>query len=132
MVIRILLGILGLFHLGNGAAMLLAPERWYAAVPGVGMTGPMNHHFIQDIGLAYLASGAGLMLGARAGRTAATLARAGAAWPALHALLHIWGWIANGIPRDANAFVSEAIGVVALAALGALLAGLRARNEGVV
>ena len=130
MVIRILLGILGLFHLGNGAAMLLAPESWYAATPGVGMTGPMNHHFIQDIGLAYLASGAGLILGARAGRTAATLALAGAAWPALHALLHVWGWIAHGIPRDATAFVSEAVGVVALAALGALLAGLRARNEG--
>jgi hypothetical protein len=132
MVIRVLLGILGLFHLVNGAAMLLAPESWYAATPGVGMTGPMNHHFIQDIGLAYLASGAGLMLGARAGRTAATLALAGATWPALHALLHVWGWIANGIPRDANAFVSEAVGVVVLAVLGVLLAWKRARDEGVV
>jgi hypothetical protein len=132
MVIRILLGILGLFHLVNGAAMLFAPESWYAAVPGVAMTGPMNHHFIQDIGLAYLASGAGLMLGAGSGRIAATLALAGATWPALHALLHVWGWIAHGIPRDANAFVSEAVGVVALAALGVLFAWLRARDEGAV
>jgi len=132
MVIRILLGLLGLFHLANGLFMLASPDAWYAAVPGVGMTGPMNHHFIQDIGLAFAASGLGLLLGARAGRTAATLALAGATWPALHALLHVWGWIAHGIPHDTNVFVSEAVGVVAISALGAVLAWLRARDEGVV
>ena len=47
--------------------MLTAPENWYAGVPGVTMAGPINLHFITDIGLAFLASGAGVMLGARKG-----------------------------------------------------------------
>ena len=57
MVTRLILVLLGLIHLANGLWMLTAPEAWYAAVPGVAMTGPLNHHFIQDIGLAFLASG---------------------------------------------------------------------------
>jgi hypothetical protein len=130
MVIRIFLGLLGLFHLANGLHMLFAPEAWYGALPGVADTGPMNHHFIQDVGLAFVASGLALLLGTRAGRTAATLALAGATWPALHALLHVWGWIDHGTPHDTIVFLSEAIGVMAAGALGAVLAWLRARQEG--
>src|ERR1700722_6770907 len=98
MFVRAGLLLLGLIHLGNGLWMMLAPDGWYAAVPGVSMTGPINHHFIADIGLAFVASGAGLLLGARNMHAAGAFAVAGSAWPALHALLHIWGWVHMGFP----------------------------------
>jgi hypothetical protein len=132
MVIRIVLALIGLFYVVNGGYMLAAPEAWYAAIPGVIDTGPMNHHFIQDIGLAYAASGAGLLLGARTRRNAGTLALAGATWPALHAMLHLAGWVMHGIPAEIRVALNEAIGVMALAVLGAVLAILRARREGAV
>lgn len=130
MIIRALLLLLGLFQLVNGLWMLTAPEAWYAAVPGVTMTGPINLHFITDIGLAFVASAAGLILGARKGWAAFALA--GAVWPALHALFHIWGWVHHGFPTEANMIVSETVGVVGLSTLGVVLGWLRAREEGVV
>jgi hypothetical protein len=127
MIVRVLLVLVGAGTLLNGLFMLVAPGQWFAAVPGVPV--PFNPHFVMDIGMAYLASGAGLMWGARAGRTAAIVAGAGAVWPVLHALIHIDGWLMHGFPADPRIAVSEAVGVVALAALGAVLAWLRLRGE---
>lgn len=130
MAVRLLLLVVGLAHIVNGLFMLVAPGVWYVVVPGVVMTGPFNAHFIYDIGMAFVASGFGLAYGARSGRTAAIVACAGAVWPMLHALIHVKGWAANGLPSDANVAISEAVGVVAIAALGAGLAWLRVRGEG--
>lgn len=129
MVVRILLLIVGIVHIANGTYMLLAPEAWYAAVPGVTATGPFNPHFILDIGMAFVASGAGLALGARKRATSAILACAGATWPALHALIHIDGWFTMGFPSDTQVAISEVVGVVVLAALGVMLAWLRLKGE---
>jgi hypothetical protein len=129
MTIRLLLALLGTVQGANGLAMLAAPVGWYAATPGVAMTGPFNSHFVRDIGLIFLASGAALMLGARKGRDAAVLAAAGAAWPAMHALLHVYGWITHGFPADPATAVTEAVGVVLAAALGAALAWFRMKRE---
>lgn len=131
MAVRAMLLILGAFHVLNGAYMLLAPMNWYMAVPGVSATGPLNHHFISDIALAFLASGTGLMLGARARPWAGTAAMAGATWPALHALLHIAGWLEHGFPTAPPVIVSELIGVVGIGILGIALAWSRLRQEGV-
>lgn len=67
---RLLLIFLTVFHGLNGLFMLVAPEAWYVAVPGVIDTGPANTHFIRDIGLGFLASAAALWLAARTGGTA--------------------------------------------------------------
>lgn len=130
MSIRLILLVLGVLHLANGAWMLAAPDSWYAAVPGVPLTGPINHHFVEDIGLAFAASGAALICGVRAGLVPAVFALAGAVWPALHALLHIWGWVEQGFPRATNVAVSEAVGVVAIGLGGLALAALNARKQG--
>ena len=121
--------LLGLFHLVNGLFMLAAPEYWYGAVPGVSQTGPINHHFIADIALAFLSSGAGLILGTSRARFAGFAALAGATWPALHALLHIWGSINEGLPATAKELVSTGIGVIVVGALGLALAWLRIRQQ---
>ncbi len=109
---RILLGLFGLLNLGNGLLMLAAPHLWYETVPGVVATGPFNHHFVIDIALAYVASGAFMLAGFSERRGAAAFALAGAAWPALHALFHILGWIADGFPADViNGFLGVALAV---------------------
>jgi hypothetical protein len=124
MIVRVLLLLLGVFHIANGIFMLIAPAEWYMTVPGVTATGPFNPHFILDIGMAFVASGAGLLLGARRN------ASAGATWPALHALIHIDGWLMHGFSADPKIAVSEVVGVVGMAALGVALAWLRLRGEG--
>jgi len=129
MTVRVLLVLLGLFHLANGAMMLITPMEWYQSVPGVSATGPFNHHFVLDVGMAFVASGGFLILGARAGVASGAFAVAGATWPALHALIHIGGWLTMGFPVETRTMLSEAIGVVAVGALGVALAWLRAKGE---
>lgn len=128
MVSRWVVALFGLFHLVNGLTMVVAPAHWYASVPGVSMTGPFNPHFVIDIGLAFLASGIGMLFALRRGQVAATLALAGSVWPALHALFHVWGWFTGHPPMTANLWVSEAVGVVIAGLLGAALAASRFRQ----
>jgi hypothetical protein len=122
MSIRIAFVFLGLFNLANGLYMLAAPEAWYAAVPGVAASGPMNTHFIADIGLAFVASGVGQLLAMRTSQAGAAFALAGSVWPALHAGLHVWGWFLHGLPMQSSVLLSEVVGVVGTSALGMLLA----------
>lgn len=73
----------------NGAAMLTQPSAWYHSVPGVITTGPLNLHFVRDIGAAYLGSAAGLAWRALRGPAAAPAAQWGALFLALHAAIHV-------------------------------------------
>jgi hypothetical protein len=87
---RALASILGLGFGANGLWMLIVPEAWYHAVPGVADTGPMNIHFIRDIGNAYLVAALGLLWLARSPKRAWPAALAGAIFLTLHALVHVW------------------------------------------
>jgi hypothetical protein len=85
---RRIAAVLGALTALNGFVMLIAGAFWYQSVPGVPETGPYNPHFVQDIGAAYLV--AGLALGVRAWRPRYwPAAVAGAAFLAVHALLHL-------------------------------------------
>ena len=84
-----MVSILGLGLATNGLIMLGVPAGWYAAVPGVADSGPFNAHFIRDIGAAYLVAGAALAWFA-ANPIALPAAQAGAAFLAIHALVHLW------------------------------------------
>ena len=81
--------IVGLSLIANGLTMLAVPEAWYDLVPGVPQTGPLNPHFVRDIGAAYVVAGGALVWFAidRAARPAAL---AGAAFLAIHAAIHVW------------------------------------------
>src|SRR5215472_16137559 len=129
MIVRALLLLLGALHLVNGAAMLLAPMNWYEAVPGVAGTGPFNHHFILDVGMAFIASGGLVALRSRLPPSAASFADAGASWPILHALIHVTSWFTSGFPSEPRVIFSDVFGVVALAALGGVLAWFRMKGE---
>ena len=79
---------LGLLLAANGLLMLVDPGSWYAMVPGVPETGPLNAHFVRDIGAAYLVTGAAIAALAPDAR-AAPAALAGALFLTLHALVHV-------------------------------------------
>ena len=94
----------------NGLYMLVAPESWYHAVPSVPHTGPLNPHFVRDIGIAYFASAAGIVAGIW--RPAWRLP---AAIPALifigvHAALHLIEW-GSGHPAAAHEGWVDRIGL---------------------
>jgi hypothetical protein len=125
MVVRLGLGFLGLFHLANGLAMLFWPGPWAAQVVHLATPDHLHLHFIADIAMAFLASGTGLLLGARGN---ARWAVAGAVWPALHALVHVRDWIAMGPPMAAGDAVREGVGVILIGALGVALAWLRTKE----
>lgn len=56
--LKIFFGIAGALSVANGAWMLLSPEEWYRVFPGaIADTGPLNPHFIRDLGGWYLAGG---------------------------------------------------------------------------
>jgi hypothetical protein len=97
--------LLGVALEANGIYMLVAPESWYLAVPGVTSTGPFNQHFLRDIGLIFLFLGGAYLLGAARPLLRALLWTAPTLWLIAHALFHLWE-VAVGvskvsvIPRD--------------------------------
>lgn len=86
----IVFGIAGLANLGNGLWMLAAPPHWYATLPaGVPDFGPLNEHFVRDIGCIFTLVGAGLIGAAvrRSWRIPALLVATG--FSVLHAIVHV-------------------------------------------
>ena len=103
---RILAIVLGALMAANGVFMFVDPPSWYAAVPGVPETGPLNLHFVRDIGIAYGVAGTAIIWGAFSGGWQATAL--GAAFLALHSLLHV-GETIMGHHRDV--LVNEVLAV---------------------
>jgi hypothetical protein len=85
-----ILAILSAYHALSGIFMLLTPSIWYQTIPGVTETGPFNEHFIRDIGLAFLASGAALGIATVAGKARRALVCTALVFTGGHAVLHAW------------------------------------------
>ncbi|MBS0471894.1 MAG: hypothetical protein JSR60_12530 [Proteobacteria bacterium] len=107
--------------------MLAFPSQWAAGVVQLNAPDHLHFHFITDIGLAYLASGVGQLLGSRRGAGNAAWAVAGSVWPLLHGLFHVDEWIMHGVPPGMD-LIKEGVGVILTGALGAALAYLRYRK----
>ena len=105
----------------NGAFMLISPDGWYWAVPGVTTTGPFNQHFLRDIGLIFLLLSLALMIGVFRKTVRTLLWTATAMWLCGHALFHLWEVVvgicsASALQRDFPAVTLPAIltGLLAL------------------
>ena len=111
--------LLGVAMIANGVFMLVSPEGWYVAVPGVTSTGPFNQHFVRDIGLIFLLLGGAFLAGAALPHVRVLLWAAPSIWLTGHALFHFWE-VAVGIcspsviPRDFPAVTLPAIIGIAL------------------
>ena len=113
--------VLGAAAVANGLFMLVSPEGWYFAVPGVTTTGPFNQHFIRDIGLIFILIGAAFLFGARRPELRLFFWAAPTIWLSGHALFHFWE-VAVGIcgpevlSRDFPAVTLPALIAIALVA----------------
>lgn len=86
----IVLGLFGLSSLANGIWMLADPPHWYATLPaGVPDFGPLNEHFIRDIGCTFVLLGVALLAAAVVPRWRFAAALAAAGFYGLHALVHV-------------------------------------------
>ncbi|OWJ65109.1 hypothetical protein [Inquilinus limosus] len=110
---------MGVLAEANGVFMLLSPDGWYFAVPGVTTTGPFNQHFIRDIGLIFLFVGTSYLFGAAQPRHRIIFWAAPTLWLAGHALFHFWE-VAVGICGP-SVLIRDFPAVTLPAAIGTLL-----------
>ncbi|MEO9613703.1 MAG: hypothetical protein ABJG86_16620 [Nitratireductor sp.] len=99
---RIILLLVALYQATNGLFMLAMPELWYQNIPDVTHTGPLNTHFVRDIGFGFLAAALSLALAARRRGADATI-WPGAAFLGGHAVLHLTEMALHGIAPLAGA-----------------------------
>ena len=88
---------LGALLLLNGLYMLIAPQAWYWAIPGVPDRGSFNVHFVRDIGIIYALCGGALAVGAVYPAQRAGLWTLSAIWLGGHALFHVWEVAAGSV-----------------------------------
>jgi len=85
------LGLYGLGNVANGVWMLADPQSWYNRLPAaVPDFGPLNEHFVRDIGSFFLVVGAALIGAAlsRPMRLPGIVFASAFVW--LHALVHVY------------------------------------------
>jgi hypothetical protein len=98
---RALLWIFGLAGLGNAVWMLAEPEHWYRNLPArVPDTGPLNLHFVRDIGCAYAAVGIAFCVAAEVPGARRGALYVGALFYGFHALLHVADILAGRLPAE--------------------------------
>ena len=86
-----LLLVLGVGSLLNAAWMLLAPGHWYVRLPAeVPDFGPLNVHFVRDIGCAFATVGMALVWAARSRALRFPLLGVSSFFFSAHAVLHVY------------------------------------------
>ena len=82
--------VLGLANLANGLWMLVAPAGWYHHLPAaVPDTGPLNQHFVRDIGAAFTTIGIAFCAAASRPAQRRGVLLAATLFFGLHALIHV-------------------------------------------
>ncbi len=101
MILRILYVIFGLGSVVNGVYMLAAPEAWFhEGPPGVPNTGPVNPHFVRDVGIAFLVVGIGLLWAMVNLRRAWPLHMLATLFLGGHAVLHVAEILSEALPAE--------------------------------
>lgn len=88
----------GLASVANGAWMIAHAWTWFTMLPGVRDTGAVNSHFIHDVGVVYLLSGAGLVWCVRNPASARPLFVGIALFYVGHALGHVVEILVGQLP----------------------------------
>jgi len=92
-------GTFGVGTLANGGWMLISPFTWYSQLPaGVPDTGPINFHFVHDLGVVFIIAGFGAMWCAKNLERCAPVHAGVTAFFAGHALVHVAELLAGKLP----------------------------------
>ena len=127
MIERGLAGLLGLGLLVNATVMLVAPGLWYAQLPGVSASGPLNLHFVRDLGCADLAAAIPFLARARATLVPRTALLSAAGFLCLHMGVHLYELLAAS--DGGHRFVGDLLTLYAPAFLAAWLAARPATDS---
>ncbi len=128
--VRIAVGlgiVLGMLFVANGSYMLVAPENWYWAIPGVAERGGFNQHFVRDIGIIYVLTGSAFVAGALLPAARLSLWAGATLWHVGHALVHLWE-VAAGIGGP-EALAQDLAGVSVPSLLGIALVVVARRGR---
>ncbi|MCW5889790.1 MAG: hypothetical protein KIT14_04490 [bacterium] len=121
------LAIAAVANLANAAWMLVEPADWYARLPaGVPDTGPLNVHFVRDIGSAFAMMGVALGWAAFRPALRAPFLALTALFYVLHALVHVTDTLAGRLPP--SHWLVDTPGVYAPAVVMIVLAVLATRG----
>ena len=97
----IVLGLFALGNLANGLWMLADPAHWYENLPAaVPDFGPLNEHFVRDIGCTFFVLGVALGVAAFVPRWRIAACAAAALFSALHALVHVFDTLRGLVGAD--------------------------------
>lgn len=116
--VRAIYGLFVLWFALLGAHMLIDPAGWYSVTPGVAAEGPMNSHFIGDIGAAFIMVAAAYGFSMQKGASW-QLPAVAAVLPTMHGGIHLIGIISGH--SHGNAFLVELLGVIFPGGLAAML-----------
>jgi hypothetical protein len=87
---RVVFWLFGILNLANGLWMLASPASWYHHLPaGVPDTGPLNFHFVRDIGSAFTTIGIAFCVAAPDAPRRRSVMVGAAVFYVLHALVHV-------------------------------------------
>ena len=124
--VRAAYGLFALWFALLGAHMLADPAGWYHATPGVSAEGPLNIHFIRDIGSAFIMVAAAYGLSLQR-NTSWQLPAVAAALPALHGIIHLISIV--GGHSHGSALIVELLGVVFPGGIAVLLALVHYKHQ---
>ena len=83
--------ILGLGNLANAIWMLVSPYTWYHDLPaGVPDTGPLNYHFVRDLGAAFFTMAVAFFVSAPKAQQRRGVVLAVGLWYVLHSIIHLY------------------------------------------
>ena len=120
------LGLAGVANLTHAAWMLLDPAGWYTGLPAaVPDTGPLNAHFVRDIGGAFAATGVALLWAALRPRLRAPMLAIAGVFYVLHAVIHVTDTLAGRLPASHWLIDAPGVYLPALVMVAVTLAALR-------
>jgi hypothetical protein len=122
-----ILAALAATNVANGAWMLADPAGWYHGVPAaVPHTGPLNEHFVRDIGAVFVMMGVALAWAAVSPPARVPLVAMVALFNVLHALVHVADTLHGRLPGSHWAI--DFPGVYLPSLIAVVITGLLARR----
>jgi hypothetical protein len=124
-----ILAIFGVANLANAGWMLADPAGWYANLPAaVPDTGPLNTHFVRDVGSAFAVMGGALLLAAVRPLLRTPMLGIVALFYVLHALVHVTDTLAGRLPPSHWTIDLPGVYVPALVMIALTAAAARRRS----